>query len=192
MNHEDMTDNVECMMTEVRVQREIEAIKPETTSEERTWAALAHLSAVATLLLALPTAGLGGLMLVFIPLGIYIVYRDRSPYVANQAAQAFAMEIVASVGFFVAILVGVVLMVVIWVITGVLCAILIGLILIPVALLLTLAIILIWVAFPFVAGALSIVATVETGNGRDYRYPYIGQWVSDWLARHQEEPTPAA
>lgn len=178
-------------MSEVHRQRDIEVLKPETTSEERTWATIAHLSAIVTVLIGLPTGGLGGLLLVFVPFGIYLVYKDKSRYVADQAAQAFALQIVATVGFFVAILVGAILMAVIWLITGLLCAILIGVILIPVALLLTLAIILIWLAIPIVPGVLSIVAAIETGNGRDYRYPYIGQWVADWLARQQDEPTPA-
>jgi uncharacterized Tic20 family protein len=191
MDYEDITDNVEYVMNEILVQREIKTFKPETTSDERTWATLAHLSAILTVLFALPTGGLGGLLLVFVPFGIYIAYKDKSRYVANQAAQAFALQIVATVGFFVAILVGVILIVVVWLITGLLSAILIGLILIPVALLLTLAIILIWVVFPFVAGGLSIVAAVETGNGRDYRYPYLGRRVSDWLAQQQAGSTPA-
>lgn len=178
-------------MSEIFVQREIGTIKPETTSEERTWAMLAHLSTIVTLLLAFPTGGLGGLLLVFVPLGIYIAYKDKSRYVASQAAQAFALQIVATVGFFVAILVGVILMVVVWVITGLLTAVLIGVILIPVALLLTLAIVLIWLVLPFVVGGLSVVAAIETGNGRDYCYPYLGRWVSDWLAQQQEEPNPA-
>jgi uncharacterized protein len=179
------------MMSEIRVQRNIETIKPETTSEERTWATIAHLSTIVTALVGLPTGGLGGLLLVFVPFVIYLIYKDKSRYVAEQAAQAFALQIVATVGFFVAILVGVILMVVAWLITGLLSAILIGLILIPVALLLTLAIVLVWLVLPFVAGGLSIVAAVETGNGRNYRYPYLGEWVSDWLARYEAESTPA-
>ena len=178
-------------MSEMHIQESTGTIKPETTSEERTWATLAHLSAILTLLVGIPTGGLGGLLLVFVPFGIYLVYKDKSRYVTEQAAQAFAMQIVATVGFFVAILAGAVVIVLAWVITGLLCAILIGLILIPIALLLTLAIVLIWLAFPLVAGAFSVVAAVETGNGRDYSYPYLGPWVSDWLARNEASSPPA-
>lgn len=176
-------------MTEV--QRSIETIKPETTSDERTWALLAHLSTLVTAFLSFVTGGLGGLLLVFVPFVIYVVYKDKSRYVAEQAAQAFALQIAATVGFFVAILVGSILIALIWVITGLLCVILIGLILIPVAVLLTLVIVLIWLAIPIVPMIFSIIAAVETGNGRDYRYPYVGQWVVDWLARQQGDSAPA-
>lgn len=178
-------------MSEVRAQREVVAVKPETTPEERTWAAIAHLSAIATVLIAFPTGGLGGLLLVFVPFVIYLVYKDKSRYVADQAAQAFALQIVATVGYFAAILVGVILMVVVWLITGLLSVILIGLILIPVAVLLTLAIVLIWLALPFVVGGLSVMAAIKTGDGEKYRYPYIGQWVADWLARYETGSAPA-
>jgi uncharacterized Tic20 family protein len=172
-------------MSESRERSKELSVKPETTSEERTWAALAHISAVVTLLLGVPTGGLGGLLLVFIPFGIYLAYKDKSRYVTEQAAQAFALQIVATVGFFVAILVGVLVMVLAWVITGLLSVIVIGLILIPVAILLTFVIILIWLALPLAVGALSIIATIETGNGRDYSYPYLGERVLEWLAEHE-------
>ncbi|MBN1310715.1 MAG: DUF4870 domain-containing protein [Anaerolineae bacterium] len=178
-------------MSETSKRQEIVPAKPETTSEERTWAALAHISAIITLLLGVPTGGLGGLLLVFVPFGIYLAYKDKSRYVAEQAAQAFALQIVATVGFLITILVGVIAMVLVWVITGILCVVVIGVILIPVALLLTFVIILIWLALPLVVGAFSIIATVETGNGKDYVYPYLGERVLEWLAEHEANSTPA-
>ena len=178
-------------MSEIRKQPRELSIKPETTSEERTWAALAHISAIATLLLGVPTGGLGGLLLVFIPFGIYLAYKDKSRYVTEQAAQAFALQIVATVGFLVAILVGTIVMVLAWVITGILSVIVIGIILIPIALLLTLAIVLIWFALPLAVGALSIVAAIETGNGREYSYPYLGERVLSWLAQHEADSVSA-
>lgn len=161
------------------------------TSEERTWAALAHLSSLATLLLALGTLGLGGLLFVFAPLAIYLLYRDKSEYVAFHAMQAFVLQLVLSVGFFTAIIVGIVAIVIAWVITGVLSAILIGLILIPVAIVLTVAIVLGLVAAPFVLGGFSIAATIQSAGGQNYSYPYIGQWVENWLDSSNPEAPPA-
>jgi uncharacterized Tic20 family protein len=178
-------------MSEIRKPAEITRVKPETTSEERTWAAVAHISAIVTLLFGIPTGGLGGLLLVFVPFGIYLAFKDKSRYIAEQAAQAFALQVVATAGWFVAILVGAVIMALAWAITGLLSVILIGIILIPIAVLLTLLIVLIWLALPFVAGVFAVIATIETANGQDYSYPYLGEWVSDWLSQHETEPTPA-
>ncbi len=169
----------------------IPVIKPQTTSEERTWAALAHISTLITLLFALPSGGLGGVLFVFVPFVIYLAYKDKSRYVAYQAAQAFALQVIATAGYLLLILVGVIAIVLAWVITGLLTAILIGLILIPVALLITLIAVIAMVVVPFVLGGFSIVATVQTAHGDDYRYPYLGQWVADWLDKQPSESKPA-
>ena len=162
-----------------------------TTSEERTWAAIAHASTVVTLLVGLPTAGLSGVVMVFIPLLIYLSYRDKSRFVTYHAAQAFAAQIAATVGFFVAIMAGTLLVTVLGLVSVVLIVILIGILLIVVTAFVALIVGLIWVAYPFVIGAFSVVAAIETANGRDYRYPYIGSWVEGWLAEHESTSSPA-
>lgn len=169
-------------------------IKPETTTEERTWAVLAHLSTLLTLIISLGTAGLGGLIFVFVPLVIYLVYKDKSRFIAYQSAQAFVIQVIGTLGLFIAILAVVLVIVLIWVITGVLSAILIGLILIPIAVIITVVLILALLAYPFVLSAFSIAAAVQTGSGEDYRSPYLGQWVADWLARYEagSDTAPAA
>jgi len=164
---------------------------PVTTSDERTWAALAHISTLLTLLVGIASAGIGGLLLVFLPLAIYLSYKDRSPYVAYHAAQAFALQIVVTAGFLAAILAAVAVLVAVWLITALLIVILIGLILIPIALLLTLLVVFVLIAMPFVIGGFSIAATVQTANGVDYEYPYLGRWVRDWLARSGAPSAPA-
>lgn len=178
-------------MSEARVIEKAPGIKPETTSEERTWAVLAHLSTLLTLLISLGSAGIGGLIFVFVPFVIYLVYKDKSRYVAYHAAQAFAIQIAGTVGFFLAILAGVLAIVLMWVITGLLSAILVGLILIPVAIVLTVAIVIALVVYPFVLGVFAMIAAVQTGNGEDYRAPYLGEWVADWLARYENGLKPA-
>ncbi len=164
---------------------------PATTSDERTWAALAHASTLLTLLVSMASAGIGGLLLVFLPLAIYLSYKDRSPYVAYHAAQAFALQVVGTAGFLVAILAAVVVLAAVWVVTALLSVILIGLILIPIALLLTLLLVFVLIAVPFVIGGFSIAATAQTANGVDYEYPYLGRWVRDWLARSGTPSAPA-
>src|SRR5688500_11424927 len=98
----------------------------ETTSEERTWAALAHASGILTLLVGVGSMGLGAIPRVFAPLVIYLVYKDRSKYVAFHAAQAFALQVVGTVGFFIFMLVGVLAVGIIGLIGFVLMIILVG------------------------------------------------------------------
>jgi len=179
------------MMSERKVQEGAPRASIVTTSEERTWAALAHASTVLTLIVGLPTAGLSGIILVFIPLLIYLAYRDKSRFVAFHAAQAFAAQIAATVGFFVAILAGALVIVVLGVVSAILIIILIGILLMVVTFFVALVIGMIWAAYPFVFGGFSIVAAIETANGRDYHYPYVGRWVEDWLAEHEQSPAPA-
>ena len=59
-------------------------------SDERTLAMLAHLSNLLN-----PVTGFLG---VFVPLGMYILYKDRSRYVAYQALQAFVLQLIWWVG----------------------------------------------------------------------------------------------
>ncbi len=167
------------------------AIKPFTTSEERTWAALAHLSTVVTMLISFATAGVGGLLFVFVPFVIYLMYKDRSEYVAYHAAQAFAIQIIGTLGYFLLIIVGSLALALIWVIIGLLSAILIGIILIPVGVLVTLLFVLVLLLGPIVLIGFSIAATIGVANGGHFRYPYLGRWVGDWLARSEAEAVPA-
>lgn len=171
---------------------------PEITSEERTWAAIAHLSSVLTLSVSFFTAGIGAIPLVFIPLVIYISFRDKSRFVAYHAAQAVALQTVGTVGYLAGLIVGtVVLALVATVVTAIgaiLTIILIGLVVLAVAAVLWVIVGLfpvIWYALvPLGLGVLSMIAGVETLNGRNYQYPYLGSWVADWLARY--EPSSSA
>jgi uncharacterized Tic20 family protein len=178
-------------MSEIRESKMIRTTSVETTSEERTAAALAHASTILTLLVSIASGGLGGVLFVFIPFLIYLSYKDRSRYVAFHAAQAFALQVIGTVGLFLSIIVGVLVIGIVWAIAILLTVILIGLILYPVAVLVTLAVITIWLGAPFVGMAFSLVGAVETANGRDYRYPYVGQWVEDWLKRQESESIPS-
>ena len=162
----------------------------QTTSEERTWAALAHASTLFTMLIALPTGGLGGLLFVFAPYVIYVAFKDKSRYVGFHAAQAFALQLAGTLGLFLVILAGALVITVAVTVTVILSFILIGLVLIPVDILLGVILALVMVAAPFVLGGFSIVAVIESLNGNQYRYPYVGRWVEDWLARNETEMSP--
>jgi len=131
---------------------------PLSPSDERTWAMLAHLSVLANLI----TGFLGPVAALI----IYLVYKDRSRYVAYQSLQAFVFQLVGWVG-------GGVLVAVAWVLSGVLSAILIGLLCMPFACLLS--------ALPLAALVYGVIGGVQCSQGQDFRYWLIGEWVRGTL-----------
>jgi uncharacterized protein len=125
-----------------------------SASDERTWAMVAHLS----MLLNLVTGFLGPVA----ALVIYLVYRDRSRYVAFHAMQSLLWQLVGWVGA--GILAGLA-----WTISGVLAAVLIGCLLMPLALVLSF--------LPLAAVVYSIIGAIQTNQGQDFRYWLVGDWA---------------
>lgn len=136
--------------------------QPLSPADERLWAMLAHLS----VLLNLVTGFLG----VAAALVIYLVYRDRSRYVAYQSLQALLFQAIFWAG-------GGVLIGLIWGFVGILSALIIGIILIPFALIATLVLAL----FPLIAVVYGIVGGIQCNNGEDFRYWLIGDWALNIL-----------
>ena len=129
-------------------------VVPLSPSDERTWAMLAHLS----VLINLVTGFLGPLA----ALVIYIVYKDRSRYVAYQSLQSLLMQLILWVGG--GIIVGVA-----WTATGLLSAVLVGICCIPIAIIIS--------ALPLVAVVYGIIGGIQCNQGQDFRYWLIGDWV---------------
>jgi uncharacterized Tic20 family protein len=119
---------------------------------------LAHLS----ILLNLVT-GLLGLVGV---LAIYLIYQNRSRYVAYHALQSLIFQLIVWLG-------GGILTGITWVITGTLSAILIGLICIPVALVIS--------AIPLAGVVYGIIGGIQCSQGQDFRYWLVGDWVRGTL-----------
>ncbi len=146
----------------------------DVTEDERMWAAVAHGSAWLTLLLGMFTGGLASLFTLFIPLGIYFAYRQRSEYVAYHALQAFAIQVLGTVGWL-AVLVGGLL------IGALLCVVLvvtiIGIPLIVVVALVMALFAVVTLAMPLGMMVFSAIASWQTYQGKWYRYPYIGDWI---------------
>ncbi len=132
--------------------------QPMSPSDERTWAMLAHLS----VLLNLVTGFLG----VAAALIIYLIYRDRSRYVAYQSMQAFLFQLIFWAG-------GGLLIGAMWAVVGALSAVLIGILLIPFAVLLTF----VFLLMPLAALVYGIIGAIGTSNGEDFRYWLIGDWA---------------
>jgi uncharacterized Tic20 family protein len=134
------------------------ASQPLSPADERTWAMLAHLSVLLNLVTGF--LGVGAALL------IYLIYKDRSRYVAYQAMQAFLMQLLFWAG-------GGVLIGIMWAVVGALSAILVGILLIPIALLLTP----ILLVFPLIALGYGVYGSVETSNGKDFRYWLVSDWA---------------
>jgi hypothetical protein len=76
--------------TESLPQSSTGGVDPLSPSDERTWAMLAHLSVLANLI----TGVLGPIA----ALVIYLVFKDRSRYVAYQSMQSFLFQLIWWVG----------------------------------------------------------------------------------------------
>jgi uncharacterized Tic20 family protein len=131
---------------------------PLSSSDEKTWAMIAHLGVVLNLL----TVFLGPI----VPLIIYVAYKDRSRYVAYQALQALIFQLVWWIGagviaFFLTV------------VGSALSIVLIGLLCFPIAGLIAL--------IPLASLIYGIVGAVQCSQGQDFRYWLIGDWVRGTL-----------
>ncbi len=127
---------------------------PLSASEERTWAMLAHLSVLVNLF----TGVLGPV----VALGIYLLFYNRSKYVAYHAMQSFLFQLLWWYGL------GIV-----WAVTGLLSAVLVGILLIPAACVLT-PVFLVGMAIAPIVG---LIGAIRTAQGQDFRYWWVGDWV---------------
>jgi uncharacterized Tic20 family protein len=112
---------------------------PLSPTDERNWSIAAHLSPFLASFVGLPFLG---------PLVIYLVFRDRGPFIRHHAAQALNFQIIVAIG----LLISVPLM---FVLVGFVTAAIIAV----------------------AAIVFQIVAAVEANNGKWYRYPLTPDWV---------------
>jgi uncharacterized Tic20 family protein len=121
----------------------------EITSDEKTWAILAHVS----ILLGAITVGLLGPVAAFV---IWLVKKDESDYVARQALQSLIYQIVVAV-----------LSWIMWIVIVVLSVFVIGICLIPIGLLLNLA-----------AIGYSCYAAYVCSLGQEFKFPLIWDMIT--------------
>jgi uncharacterized Tic20 family protein len=124
------------------LQNQTEDIMHTLTSEERNWAMLSHLSALSGYI-GIPFGH------IIAPLIIYLMKKDESPFVADQARESLNFQISMSIYA---------------VISGVLVLFLIGFLLLAA----------VWVA----GVVLTIIASVKAANGEGYRYPLTIRLIS--------------
>ena len=112
---------------------------PLSPSDERLWSTLVHLSPFLAAFVGLPFLG---------PLVIYLVLRDRGPFIRFHAAQALNFQLVLLIAY---------------IVFGVLSLVLIG---IPLL-----------IATAVLSVVFQIIAAVKANNGEWYRYPFTPDWV---------------
>jgi len=122
--------------------------KVETTSDERTWAILAHVS----ILLAAITVGILGPVAAFV---IWLIKKEESDYVAKQALQSLIYQIVVAV-----------LSWIMWIAIALLSIAVIGICLIPLGVVLDLA-----------AIGYGCYAAYVCSLGQEFRYPIIWEMI---------------
>jgi uncharacterized Tic20 family protein len=152
------------------------------TDDERLWAAVAHASAALTFISAILTAGFSVPISIFVPLVIYLIFRKQSDYVAFHALQSFVLQLAGTIGALALLIIGGLAWTVGLVIALVAMVILIGFVLVPLWGLVGIALLLVVVGLPFVMLFFGVVATIQTYNGQDFRYPFIARWVDRQLA----------
>lgn len=131
---------------------------PLSPSEERQWAMLAHMGVLANLV--------SGFLGPIVPLVIYMIYKDRSRYVAYQSLQGLIFQVIWWIG-------GGVLTGAAWAITGALSAVLVGLICIPFACIIS--------AIPLAALGYGVYGGIQCNQGADFKYWLIGDWLRNTL-----------
>jgi len=119
---------------------------------------LAHLSVLTNLM-----TGLLGPVLALV---IYLVYKDRSRYVAYQSLQALVFQLIAWVGSWVIIVAS-------WFITSFLSALLVGIACIPFSCLVSL--------LPLGVLIYGVIGGVQCSKGQDFRYWLVGDWLRGTL-----------
>jgi uncharacterized protein len=131
---------------------------PLTPNEERTWSMLAHLS----VLINLVTGFLGPI----VALIIYLVFRDRSRYVAYHSLQSFVNQLIWWVC-------GGTIIGITWATSILLSFVLVGLCLLPIAC--------IFSFMPLISIVQGMIGAVKTSQGQDYKYWWVGNWVRGTL-----------
>jgi len=132
--------------------------EPLSPSDERTWAMIAHFGVFVNLV--------SGFFGPIVPLIIYLMYKDRSRYVAYHSLQALIFQLIWWVG-------GGILAGITWALSGVLSAVVIGFLCMPLACAFSL--------MPLASLVYGLIGGLQTNQGQDFKYWLIGDWVRGTL-----------
>lgn len=152
------------------------------TDEERMWATIAHGSIWVTVLGGLLTSGFVVPLSVFVPLVIYFMFRKKSDYIVFHSLQAFVLQLIATVGALALAIFGGAIWILGLIIALLAVFVLAGVIIVPLWVIIGVVLVVAVFVTPIAALLLGTIATVETYNKRDYRYPFIARWIDRQLA----------
>ena len=152
-------------------------IKAGPTSNERIWAALAHASVLLTFALGVSTGGLAVIVAALVPLAIWLVFRDRSRFVAFHAMQATIFQLAALAAWLGLLVLGLVVLIPAWIAAILLMVVLIGFLLLPVVLVLTIAVAAALALLPFAVLVYGLFGAFEVYGGKPFRYWMVADWI---------------
>lgn len=153
------------------------SLSPVTTAE-RNWAALAHLSALVTVGLGWATGGIGAVVALLVPLGLYVFFRERAPYVAYHSLQATVFQAGSAVLYVLTAVVLAGAVVFSWAAAALLSVVVIGLALLPVAVAVTVLAIVFLVVAPLAGLAYVLRGAYLAVRGEGFEYPLFGGLVA--------------
>jgi hypothetical protein len=139
-------------------------------------AALAHASVLLTLILAF-AGGVGALLGLVAPLVLYLSYRERSGFVAFHALQALVYQGASILIYLTLVVVLALAVTVAWTISGLLSAVVIGFLLMPLALLITMLMVVMLLGAPLAWVGYGLYAAYKVYQGSDFRYWLLGEWL---------------
>ncbi|MGV2434765.1 MAG UNVERIFIED_CONTAM: DUF4870 domain-containing protein [Anaerolineae bacterium] len=121
--------------------------------------------------------------LVFVPLVIYLVFKERSPYIAFHALQAFCLQLLCTVGVVFAIVVGSIVYVLGIALGALLVVVLVGVVVLPLWIIVGALLLSALGIIPLIGLVYATLASYQIYQGQDYRYPYLANWVDSQIAR---------
>jgi uncharacterized Tic20 family protein len=143
-------------------------------TDEWTAGALAHASVLLTFILG-TAGGVGALVGLAVPLVMYFGYKGKSRFVAFHALQSFVYQIAGVLAYAVVAAALVTGVSAAWAISKLLMPVLVGFLLMPLALMLTLLMVVVLVGAPFALLGYGLYAAYQVYQGRDFRYWLVGE-----------------
>jgi uncharacterized Tic20 family protein len=143
---------------------------------EWTTAALAHASILLTIILAF-AGGVGALVGLGAPLVIYLSYRERSRFITFHALQSLVYQGAGVVIYLVLVAMAATAVAAAWTISGLLSTVVIGFLLMPLALVITILMVVLVLGAPLLWVGYALYAAYRVYQGEDFRYWYLGEWL---------------
>jgi hypothetical protein len=174
----DQEDAAQAGATDFIEIREYKGDRTDQSSPTHEWttAALAHASILLTIVLAF-AGGVGALVGLGVPLMIYLSYRERSRFITFHGLQSLVYQGAGVLIYIVLVAVSAAVVGAAWTISGLLSAVIIGLLLMPLALVITIVMVILVLGAPLLWVGYALYAAYRVYQGEDFRYWLLGEWL---------------